>query len=51
MLDLRVSMKAARIERKIVKMLKTQLLSEKKCLEKERVRLKIYSNILMTKMM
>ena len=32
--DLKVSMKEARIERKRVKMLKPQLLSEKKCLEK-----------------
>ena len=32
--DLTVSIKAARIERQRVKMLKPQLLSEKKCLEK-----------------
>ena len=47
MLDLTVCVKAARIERQRVKMLKPQLLSERNSLKKDRVQLKIYSKILM----
>ena len=50
-LDLTVCMKAARIERQRVKMLKPQLLSEKKFIKKDRMQLKIYSKILMLIMM
>ena len=45
--DLTVSMKAARIERQRVKMLKPQLLSDKKWEEKDRVQSKKYSKMLM----
>ena len=49
--DLTVSMKAAKIEKQRVKILKPQLLSEKKFKEKIKVQLKKYSKMLMLIMM